>query len=49
MTFLNGVERFQLSLSEKALEVFQRISRVAEQRLENDQIKVKISAVHSKK
>ena len=49
MMFLNGVERFQLTLSEKALEVFQRIRRVAEQRLENDQIKVEILSVYKNK
>ncbi|CAF0841362.1 unnamed protein product [Adineta ricciae] len=48
MMFLNGVERFQLTLSEKALEVFKQIRRVAEQRLENDQIKIKAAQRQSK-
>ncbi|UJR37355.1 hypothetical protein I4U23_030063 [Adineta vaga] len=48
MTFLNGVERFQMTLSAKAKEVFERISRKAAERLTNDQIKIKSAQRQSK-
>jgi hypothetical protein len=39
-TFSNGLERFQLRLNTKAKEAFEQINRTAQERLENDQIKV---------
>ena len=40
--FSIGLERFQLKLNTKAKEAFEQINRTAQERLENDQIKVKI-------
>ncbi|CAF1408563.1 unnamed protein product [Rotaria sp. Silwood1] len=48
VTLSNGFERFQLKLNIKAKEAFEQISRVAQERLENDQIKIKSAQRHLK-
>jgi hypothetical protein len=40
-TTSNNIERFQLKLSPKAKEAFGQISRIAQERLEGDQTKVR--------
>jgi hypothetical protein len=44
----NNLERFQFKLSPKAKEAFEQINRVAQERLENDQIKVLLIRIKSK-
>lgn len=40
VTLSNRLDRFQLKLNTKAKEAFEQISQKAQERLENDQIKV---------
>ncbi|CAF2775006.1 unnamed protein product [Rotaria sp. Silwood2] len=47
-TLSNCFDRFQLKLNIKAKEAFEQISRIAQERLENDQIKIKSAQRHLK-
>ncbi|CAF1005322.1 unnamed protein product [Rotaria sordida] len=48
VTLSSVFERFQLKLNNKAKEAFEQINRIAQERLENDQIKIKFAQRHLK-